>query len=173
MKIAIIYGTTTGMTLDIAEQIKQNLGDLADAPHDIGDFDPADIANYDALLLGIPTWDVGEMQYDWEMAMESFAVPELAGKKVALFGCGDQEGYPDTFGDALGLLWDGIQAAGPTLIGRWPTDGYNYDASAGERDGKFLGLICDEDNQADQTPERVTAWCEQIKQELGVAPATV
>ncbi len=171
MRIGIIYGSTMGNTQSVAEQIKEHLGDAADDPIDVIDFKPEDIAKYDVLLLGIPTWHVGEMQDDWVDAAETFNCPLLSGKKVGLFGCGDQAGYPDTFGDALGLLWDIIEPAGPVLIGRWPTDGYNFDNSHGVRDGMLLGLMCDNDYEPELTDERVERWCAQIKQELGLETA--
>ncbi|MEM7808076.1 MAG: flavodoxin [Planctomycetota bacterium] len=166
MNIAIIYGTTTGQTADVAQQIKDQLGDLAADPIEVDNFDLATVGAYDALLLGIPTWDVGEMQYDWDMVADDFAGADLAGKTIALFGCGDQGAYADTFGDALGLLWDKLEPSGPKLVGRWSTDGYDYDASVGVREGKFLGLMCDQDCQPELTEERIRRWCEQLKAEL-------
>ncbi|MEM1165614.1 MAG: flavodoxin [Planctomycetota bacterium] len=171
MKIAIIYGTTTGNTQEVAELVKGHLGDLADEPVDVTDFDPPSVADYDALLLGIPTWHVGDMQDDWDDAATRFNIPEMKGLKVAMFGCGDQDGYPDTFGDAFGLLWDIIEPAGPELFGLWPTEGYTFDNSAGVRDDKFMGLMCDNDCQPDLTEERVKQWCALLKQELGVEVA--
>lgn len=171
MLIGIVYGSTMGNTQRVAEQIKDLLGKHAADPVDVIDFNAKDIAKYDALLLGIPTWHVGEMQDDWVDAADRFNSPLLKGKKVALFGCGDQAGYPDTFGDALGLLWDIIEPAGPTLVGKWPTDGYSFDNSAGVRDGKFLGLMCDNDYQPELTDERVRQWVAQIKSELGLTVA--
>lgn len=171
MKIAIIYGSTTGMTQIVAGKIKERLGDLADEPADVSTFNPERIADYDALLLGIPTWNIGEMQEEWEDVAPKFLIPELQGKRVAMFGLGDQMGYPDTFGDALGLLWDIIEPAGPVLFGRWPTEGYEYEASAGERDGTFLGLMCDDDQQPELTEERLDKWCAQVLQELGAGSA--
>ncbi|MEM1185349.1 MAG: flavodoxin [Planctomycetota bacterium] len=168
MRIAIIYGSTTGVTQRISQQIKDLLGDIAAEPVDVTLFDPRDVAKYDALLLGIPTWNIGEMQEDWEDAASGFLIPEIRGKKIAIFGCGDQGGYPDTFGDAHGLLWNILEPAGPALIGTWPTDGYEYDGSAAERDGRFLGLIVDDDHQPELSDIRVREWCEQIKRELGL-----
>jgi len=168
MKIGIIYGSTMGNTQDVAERIGSLLGDVAAEPIDVIDFEPASLADYDAVLLGIPTWHVGEMQDDWVDAAEKFNNPAIAGKKVAMFGCGDQAGYPDTFGDALGLLWDIIAPAGPELIGRWSTEGYNFDNSHGVREGKFLGLMCDNDYEPELTDERVEKWVEQVKSELGI-----
>ncbi|MEM1424033.1 MAG: flavodoxin [Planctomycetota bacterium] len=168
MKIGIIYGTSMGNTQDVAEQIKEHLGDAADDPIEVIRFDPPDIAQYDVLLLGIPTWHVGEMQDDWEDVAEQYNIPQMNAKKVGFFGCGDQAGYPTTFGDAFGHLWDIIEPAGPELIGRCSTDGYEFEESFGVRDGTFLGLMCDNDYQPELTDDRIAAWCKQLKQELGL-----
>lgn len=168
MRIGIVYGSTMGNTQALAEQIKDLLGDVAETPVDVIDFDPGSIGDYDALLLGIPTWHVGEMQDDWVDAAERFNVPAMKGRKVALFGCGDQAGYPDTFGDALGLLWDIIEPAGAELVGRWPTEGYTFEKSFGVRDGRFLGLMVDNDYEPDRTDERVQGWVAMLRQELGL-----
>ena len=173
MRIGIIFGSSLGNTQDVAEDIKDHLGDLAADPVDVTKFNPADIAQYDVLLLGVSTWHVGEMQDDWDDAAERYNIPEMKGKKIAMFGCGDQFGYPTTFGDAFGLLWDILEPAGPELIGKWPTDGYEYEESFGVRDGVFLGLMCDNDCQPELTDERVEQWCQQLKQELALGEATV
>ena len=36
------------------------------------------------------------------------------------------------------------------------------------RDGKFVGVALDDDNQADLTDERIEAWVNQVKTEFGV-----
>ena len=166
MKIAIIYGSTMGNTQEVAELIKEQLGSRASDPVDVTRFDPADIVNYEALILGNPTWHIGQMQDDWEDAASNYHTPAMSGRVVALFGCGDQAGYPDTFGDALGRLWDIIEPAGPTLVGRWAVDGYSFEESAAVRDGAFLGLVCDNDSQPELTEERVEQWCQQLMLEL-------
>ena len=53
------------------------------------------------------------------------------------------------------------------IVGKWPTAGYEHTESKAElEEGVFLGLAIDEDNQFDQTEERVAAWVEQIKKEF-------
>ena len=47
------------------------------------------------------------------------------------------------------------------------TDGYTFDESASVVDGKFVGLAIDEDNESDKTEERINAWVEQLKGEMG------
>ena len=51
----------------------------------------------------------------------------------------------------------------PELIGIWPTEGYEYDASIGEYDDDhFLGLGLYEENQMDLHDERISSWVKQI-----------
>ena len=52
---------------------------------------------------------------------------------------------------------------GGKLVGKWSTEGYEFDESLGCVDGEFLGLAIDYDNQDDLTEERIEAWVEQIK----------
>ena len=122
------------------------------------------------LLLGIPTWDVGQLQMDWEYFLPKLSELNFEGKKIGLFGMGDCEVYSLNFLDALGLLWNEIKDKGnPELIGIWPTEGYEYDESLGlYDDDNFLGLGLDDENQAELHDERIEKWVNQIKAELGL-----
>ena len=42
---------------------------------------------------------------------------------------------------------------------------YVHDGSKSDRDGKFIGMMCDQVNQADESERRVKAWIEQLKGE--------
>ena len=42
-------------------------------------------------------------------------------------------------------------------------DGYKFDESEAVRDGKFVGLPLDADNESEKTEPRISAWIEQIK----------
>ena len=90
----------------------------------------------------------------------------LAGKTVALFGCGDSESYPDTFCGGMKELYDAVVEAGAMVLPGVPTDGYTFDDSDSVIDGKFVGLALDEVNEDDKTEERVDAWLEAIKPQL-------
>ena len=171
MTIAIFYGSTTGNTENAADMIKDELGDLVTTVSDIADIEPKDLLDYDVLILGIPTWNVGELQFDWEEFLPSLKDLDLTGTKVALFGMGDSFGYPDNFLDALGLLWNELKELGePELIGLWPTAGYTFDESVGKFDDDyFLGLGLDEENECDRHEERVKGWTAKLRQELGLA----
>ena len=44
--------------------------------------------------------------------------------------------------------------------------GYTFDSSIAVVDGKFVGLPLDEVNEDSKTDERISAWAEQVKQEI-------
>ncbi|KMQ52548.1 Flavodoxin 1 [Chitinispirillum alkaliphilum] len=163
-KTAVIYGSTTGNTKAAAERIAQLIGD-ADIK-DIAQSSVEEIAAYSNIILGSSTWGYGDVQDDWESVVDSLSAVDLSGKKVALFGTGDQSGYPDTFVDALGILYDAVVASGAEVIGMWSSDGYEFEESKGKKDGMLVGLALDDDNQAAMTDDRIEMWVKQIKPQL-------
>ena len=169
MSMAIFFGSTTGNTENVAQMINDELGDLVTHMTNIVDAEPKDLLDYDVLIFGIPTWNVGELQYDWDDFLPSLNGLDLTGKKVALFGLGDSHGYAENFLDALGLLWTELKEMGtPELIGVWPTEGYDFEESLGLYDeNHFLGLCLDEENQPHLHEERVKVWTSQVRRELG------
>ena len=61
-----------------------------------------------------------------------------------------------------------VQARGATLLGYTDASaeaGYEHSESKTEREGKFVGLVCDAVNQDDLTDGRVAAWCAQLERE--------
>ncbi|MFO1421479.1 MAG: flavodoxin, partial [Candidatus Competibacteraceae bacterium] len=52
------------------------------------------------------------------------------------------------------------------LVGGWSADGYEFTKSKAFRDGEFVGLVLDQDNQADLTEDRLEEWLELVKPEL-------
>lgn len=129
---------------------------------DVSEFYLEEMLDFEYLILGIPTWNHGQLQSDWEVVFEEFDGLALAGKKFAIFGLGDQLGYPDTFGDAVFFLAEKVRAQGGALYGRWPTDGYSFRRSWATEDGEFLGLLLDEDNQPELSQIRMTRWLSQV-----------
>lgn len=123
---------------------------------------------YECLIIGCPTWDVGELQSDWDSFFPELDSMNFSGKLVAYFGTGDQMGYADNFQDAIGILEEKISLKGGKTVGYWSTDGYEFSESRALRNGKFVGLAIDEDNQSDLTDERVKAWVTQLKKEFAL-----
>jgi flavodoxin len=106
-KIGLFFGTQTGNTETVAEMIQKEFGgeSIVDL-NDISSASTEDFAPYDALIIGCPTWNIGELQSDWEGFYDELDEIDFSTKKVAYFGTGDQIGYADNFQDAMGILED-------------------------------------------------------------------
>lgn len=172
--IGLFYGSSTCYTEMCAEKIQRYFHSLYDNEDNIVDiFNVADTAlsqmnNYSQLILGIPTWDYGELQEDWENHWDDIDSIDFKHKTVALFGLGDQIGYPEWFLDAMGYLHNKVLIQGARVIGYWPNQGYTFTGSQAlsEDQSQFLGLALDDENQFNQTDERIAQWCEQLKHDF-------
>ena len=164
MKTGIFYGSTTGNTEKAAGKIEALLAGAQVMP--VVNAGKADFEDCDLLVLGTSTWGAGDLQDDWSEALDSLRAADLKGKKVALFGLGDQIAYPDTFVDGMGTLHEAAVAAGATIVGKWPAADYDFLVSEAEEDDQFFGLPLDEENQADFTDDRIGAWVKQLLTEI-------
>ncbi len=175
-KIGIYFGTDTGRTRRIAKLIAQKLGDRAADPLNINRTNVDDFLANDILILGTPTYGDGELpglsvglsNESWEEFLPRLTGQDMTGKKVALFGLGDQDKYANEFVDAMIFIHDTVTACGASVIGTWPTDGYSHKASQAVIDDRFVGLALDQINQPALTEERVNAWLAQILGEAGL-----
>ena len=162
-KIGIFYGSTTGVTEEVAGKISSKLDNSS--VHNIsGNFDK--INDYDVIIMGASTWGYGDLQDDWLDVLDKLSDLQLSGKKVAYFGTGDQESFSDTFVDGIGIIHEKVKDTGATLIGETSIEGYTFDESKGVENDQFLGLAIDEVNQSELTDERVEKWTEEIKKAL-------
>ncbi len=163
MSIGIFYGSNTGATRLIAEQIKKALG-LEATIHDIALTELAAFDDYTHVIIGTSTWGDGDLQDDWEEKFDDFRDVDFSGKTVAFFGLGDQELHGDYFLDGMALLHDTAVKNGAKVVGNgWSTDGYDFGDSEAIEDDAFVGLAIDEDNEEDLTQERVRKWVSGIK----------
>lgn len=165
-KIGIFYGSTTGNTEGVAKQIQQELGADCCQLFDVSKAKAEDIAQFSNLLFGTSTWGVGDLLDDFEGFISTLRGVNLEGKTVALFGCGDQESYSDSFVDGIGQIWDAIKDNGCTLVGTTSKEDYSYYESRAEVGGELIGLAIDEDNQGNLTSNRIKQWVESIKPHL-------
>ena len=154
-KTIVVYGSTTGT----CESIAQTLGDQLGAEViNVSDLTANQLAEAANIVLGTSTWGAGELQDDWYDGVNVVKSANLSGKRVALFGCGDSASYSDTFCGGMKELYDAAVAAGATVVGAVPTDGYTFDDSDAVVDGQFVGLALDDVNEDDKTSERISAW---------------
>lgn len=159
----IFYGSTTGNTENVANDIAAALGvDSADV-HNVGQSSADDVDAYDTLLLGSSTWGSGDLQDDWYDFLDALKAKDLSGKRVGLFGCGDSSSYPDTFCGAIGDIYDELSGTGATFIGAYEPTDYDVTDSSVCRDGKFVGLAIDEADSDDKNAARLQAWCQLVK----------
>jgi len=156
----VFFGSSTGNTEEVAELIANSLNtDL----HDIGSPDAIKlIKDSNNIVIGTSTWGDGDLQDDWDDIMSEFQDIDFSGKTVALFGLGDQEGYPETFVDAMREIYDVVLERGAKVVGETSLDGYDFEESIAVVDGKFVGLALDQDNQEDLTESRIEAWCSNL-----------
>ncbi len=159
MSVTIIFGSDGGATKGVASKISKK---CQGRTVDIKDATADDFENCHLLILGSPTYGDGTLQTDWEDNIDKLRSANLKGKKVALFGTGDQQAYPTSFLNAMGILYDEVSELGAQVIGFTDTTGFDYVESTAERDGKFVGLALDLDTQSGMTEKRVTAWLSQL-----------
>lgn len=165
----VVYSTLFGTTARVAELVAAELRALLGGrvpTLDVAYVDPAELAGYDLVVLGACTWNVGQLPPDLELRLPQLEALDLRGKALALFGTGDQAGYPDTFVDAIGIVADRLEATGARLVGRWPAADYGFSASLALRGGELLGLAVDEDNEPELTKARIVEWVDQVLSEL-------
>ena len=169
MKIGIFYGSSTGNTAFIAQRLAEQI--TSARLYTIANATRADLESCDLLILGTSSWcDEGDrLQEDWNDAYDCLREAQLKGKKVALYGVGDQVQYPDAFVDGIKGLHDIAVAAGATIVGKWPDENYSYTASAAVEGDFFLGLPIDVENQDQLTEQRLTAWVSQLQEEADIS----
>ncbi len=159
-KIAVFYGSTGGTTKGVVDEIEFDLRD-ADI-YDVKDGIDS-MKEYENLILAVPTYGVGELQEDWVNIFEQFKSLDFNGKVVALVGVGNQKTFGESFVGALKILYDVLIEKGAEIIGFTSTDGYHFEECEAIIGDKFMGLVIDEANQDDETPDRIYDWLEEIK----------
>lgn len=160
-KFGIFYGSTTGTTENVAGRIAKIMGIADEDVRNVAETAPSALADYDTLILGTSTWGSGELQEDWYDFIDGAASLTLKGKRIALFGCGD-ETMTDTFCNAVGTLYDRLLPTGATFVGQFDTEGYKYDESSAVRGDKAVGLLLDEVNHPELTDFRLRQWVGEI-----------
>ena len=165
--VGLFYGSSTCYTEMTAEKIQQAWGERVQL-HNIADDGVAAMEDYDYLIVGIPTWDYGELQEDWENHWDELSSLDLSGKQIACFGQGDQVGYPQWYQDALGYLHDKLQLCGATMVGYTPVTGHTFEESQGLTDdeSQFLGLALDDETQFELSEQRLALWLQQLDREF-------
>jgi flavodoxin I len=173
--IGVFFGTESGTTRLIAKKIVRKInaryeGDPAAKPININRIKVDQLLAYDKLILGSPTYGKGELpgkaagneEVSWTEFLPQLKAEDLSSKKIAIYGLGDQENYPDHFVDAMMELYLPLQASGAELIGGCSTDGFEFNNSKSVVDGRFIGLALDQHLQHLLTEQRIDNWLDEI-----------
>ncbi len=121
MNVLIAYATNSGSTQAAAGIIAETLktkGHTVDLRY-VTDVKPEDIAKFDAVFFGSPSWDYekleGQPHEDMTAFLKLLKPEHIAGKKIALFAMGDKS-YTH-FGGAVDVMNDYMKKLNATVIG--------------------------------------------------------
>lgn len=167
-RIGIIYSFNTNKTSLAAKKIGEAFdGDQAEHVN-AEDISEKKFLSYDVMILGVPTWFDGELPNYWDEFVPAIEDMDLKGKTCAVFGNGDQKGYPENFVDGIGIMADLLESRGARLIGFTSAKDFSFDSSLALRKDQFAGLALDFENQGKQINQRIKKWVEQIRVEAGL-----
>ena len=161
-KIGVFYGTTSGITAGIVDEIEFYLRGENYEVYDVAN-GIEDMKGIENLILVSPTYGVGELQKDWENVYDELKNMDFSGKVVGIVGVGNQFAFGESYVGAMRKLYDAVIAKGAKVVGFTSTEGYSYEETESVIDNKFVGLALDESNQDNETPDRIKAWVEEIK----------
>lgn len=164
-KTGLFYAIGTEKTAAIANKIKEAFGDDKIDVVPIERAWKKDFEKYDDIIVGTSTWFDGELPSYWDEMLPELKTLNMGGKKVAIFGLGDQVNYPDNFVDGIGLLAEIFKGCGAELVGFTSTAGYYFNNSKAVKEEKFLGLVIDPETQPEKTDDRIKNWVAQLKEE--------
>ncbi len=164
--ISVIYSFKTQKTANVAKEIIKTFDTGRIVEFNAEEIDGDKFMQNDYLILGVPTWFDGELPNYWDEFVPELETLDLSGKKIALFGNGDQIGYPENFVDAIGLMASILEKQGANIVGFTSIEGYKFEKSRGIRGKDFVGLAIDFENQSDLSTKRIEAWVYQLKKEF-------
>ena len=87
-KVAVVYWSGTGNTEAMAEAVADGIREKGGEAVILtaGEFDRSMIGDYDSIAFGCPSMGDEELEESEFAPMFESCVPDLAGKKIALFG---------------------------------------------------------------------------------------
>ncbi len=164
-KTAILYSFNSQKSARAAKMVQEEFGGTLEEMN-VEEITLAKFLVYENYILGVPTWFDGELPNYWDEFVPDLEEADLKGKTFALYGAGDQKGYPENFVDALGIIAGLLEKRGGKLIGFVPNEGFEFENSKALRGNYFCGLPLDFENQARMVKPSINRWVEQLKREF-------
>lgn len=165
-KIGIFYSYNSNKTAKIGKKIAEAFGQKNVEEVNVEEVTEKQFLSFDNIIVGVPTWFDGELPNYWDEFVPALEDLDLKGKKVAIYGLGDQKEYPENFNDGVGIFAEIVENCGAEVIGFTLREGYTYEHSRAERGEQFCGLCIDQENQARLTNKRIEAWVSELKKEF-------
>lgn len=165
-KIGLFYGASTKKTASVAKKV---LDAFEKDKIELVPLEKAwkkEFESYDQLIVGASTWFDGELPDYWDEMIPELSTMNMKGKKVAIFGLGNQVEYPDNFVDGIGILAEVFESAGAELVGYTSKEGYTFNHSRAVRGEQFAGLVLDLENEPDKTDQRIQDWVKMLQKEF-------
>jgi flavodoxin I len=165
-KIAVVYSLNSVKSAKIASKIADHLAKFSIEKLNVESCTGKEFLLFDRFILSVPTWFDGELPNYWDEILPALDKMDFNGKKLALFGLGDQKNYPENFCDAVGILGDFFEKRGATIVGFTSIEGYDFESSRAKKEDKFAGLLLDQENQSKLTDTRIINWTNQLELEF-------
>ncbi|MCX6220757.1 MAG: flavodoxin [Bacteroidia bacterium] len=165
-KIAIVYSFNSTKSAKIASKIAASFKNHKVEELNVESCKGEEFLLYDSYILSVPTWFDGELPNYWDEILPALSKLALKGKKIAVFGLGDQKNYPENFCDAVGILADFFEELGATIIGFTSPEGYTFESSKALKNNILKGLLLDQENQSKLSDERILKWTKQLEIEF-------
>ncbi len=166
-KTGIFYAFHTNKTAKVSEKIIEAFGKDELEVINAEEVSDDNFLKFENYIIGVATWWDGELPNYWDEFVPAIEDMDLSGKKFAIYGLGDQKGYPENFNDGVGIFAEIITSRGGQIVGFTSTEGYEFESSrAIKEDYRFWGLCIDQENQARLTKGRVEKWVESLKKEF-------
>lgn len=169
MNTQIVYWPKGGSVEKVANKLETKLDSNNTTSSVIEELDYTGLAAAELIILGGSTvgsdhWTNSAYQDIWSAFFESITKQniDLKGKKVAIFGLGNQILYPAHFVDSMKEIASMATKTGATLVGATPSDEYHFDSSLAIEGDNFIGLPIDEDTEAELTDGRIEKWLAKL-----------
>lgn len=162
----MFYSFNTSKTSQAAKKIANEIGGIKITLVNAEELTEKEFLKYDVIIMGVPTWFDGELPNYWDEFVPALEDMDLKGKTCAIFGNGDQKGYPENFVDGIGIMADLLENRGAKLVGFTSAKGYNFESSKALRGDTFTGLALDFENQGKEINKRIKDWVGQLKGEI-------
>jgi flavodoxin I len=165
-KIAVVYSFNSVKSAKIASKIADHLTKFQVEKLNVESCTGKELLLFDNLILSVPTWFDGELPNYWDELLPALESLDFKGKKIALFGLGDQKNYPENFCDAVGILRDFFEEKGAAIVGYTSRNGYDFESSKALKGDVLTGLLLDQENQSKLTDGRIVDWTNQLELEF-------